>query len=234
MSFVNRDEAGRRLGHRLVRLGLHDPVVLALPRGGVPVGYRVAGALGAPFDVILVRKLGVPFQPELAMGAVGEEGVRVLEREVVAAAGVTEQELRRVETRERAELERRARRYREGRERLSLRGVPALVVDDGMATGSTARAACLVAKARGARRTVVAVPVASAHAVDRLGEVADEVVVLEVPEPFFAVGQWYLHFDQTSDDDVTALLAAARHIPTGAPSPSPPTDGGVPEAEVDG
>ncbi len=210
MPFLNRDEAGRLLGERLSELALVDPVVLALPRGGVPVAYRVAEALQAPLDVIVVRKLGVPFQPELAMGAIGEDGVRVLEGEVVAAAGVTEAEIRSVEARERAELERRAERYREGRGRVPLPGRTAVVVDDGMATGSTARAACLVARAHGATEIVMAVPVASGHAIHALGTVADDVVALEVPEPFYAVGQWYLRFDQTSDEDVVALLQRAQ------------------------
>lgn len=210
MPFRDRDDAGRRLGARLAALPLVDPVVLALPRGGVPVAEQVAAAIDAPLDVIVVRKLGVPFQPELAMGAVGEDSVRVLDDDVVRAAGVTDEELAHVESRERAEVDRRARRYRAGAPPILLQGRTAIVVDDGMATGATARAACLVARAHGAAQVVMAVPVASGHAVARLREVSDAVVVLEQPEPFFAVGLWYERFDQTADDDVVSILAEAR------------------------
>jgi putative phosphoribosyl transferase len=208
--FRDRDEAGRRLGERLAELPLVDPVVLALPRGGVPVADRVAMAIDAPLDVIVVRKLGVPFQPELAMGAVGEGSVRVLDDDVVRAAGVTQEELADVESRERAEVDRRARRYRDGAPPIPLSGRTAIVVDDGMATGATARAACLVARAHGAAHVVMAVPVASGHAMARLRQVSDALVVLEQPEPFFAVGLWYQRFDQTADGDVVSLLAQAR------------------------
>lgn len=210
MPFIDRDRAGKRLGAQLGDFALVDPVVLALPRGGVPVGSRVAQALEAPLDVIVVRKLGVPFQPELAMGAIGEDGVRVLDRAVIDACGVRESEIRTIEIRERAELEQRADRYRSGHPRIPLPGRTAVIVDDGMATGSTARAACLVARAHGAAEIVVGVPVASAHAITQLGDVTDQVVALEVPEPFYAVGQWYLRFDQTSDADVVELLDRAR------------------------
>src|SRR5688572_11583629 len=141
MSFVDRADAGRRLGQRLEPLRGQDVVVLGLPRGGVPVAFEVAKALGAPLDVIVVRKLGLPFRPELAMGAIGEGGYEVLDRALAARAGVTERELRRVEARERAELESRVRRLRRGRAPLDLTGRVALVVDDGIATGSTARVA---------------------------------------------------------------------------------------------
>jgi len=207
--FRDREEAGRLLADRLAELHPADPVVLALPRGGVPVAYPVAAALGAPLDVVVVRKLGVPFQHELAMGAVGEDGVRVLDDEVVEACRIRADELAEVEARERAEVERRAQRYRDGAPRVQLVGHTAVVVDDGMATGSTARAACRVARAHGAASVVMAAPVASGHAVRQLLAVADAVVVLEQPEPFFAVGQWYLRFDQTSDAEVVDLLARA-------------------------
>lgn len=208
--FLDRDHAGRELGARFRRVPLADPVVLALPRGGVPVGAGVANALGAPLDVVVVRKLGVPFQPELAMGAVGEDGVLVFDDEVVRACAVSPEELGAVEERERAEVDRRARRYRGGAPRLALAGRSAVVVDDGMATGSTARAACAVTREHGARAVIVAAPVASGHAVSLVREVADDVVVLELPEPFFAVGQWYRGFDQTSDAEVVSYLEAAR------------------------
>ncbi len=216
MEFRDRYEAGRRLGEQLVGNGLSgaDVVVLGLPRGGVPVAALVAGALGAPLDVIVVRKLGVPFQPELAMGAVGEEGALVLNRQLVRMVGVDEPELAAVERRERAEVERRARRFRAGRPPLPLEGRTAVIVDDGVATGSTAGAACQVARARGAARVVLAVPVAPRSSVRSLAEVADQVVCLELPEPFFAVGQFYEDFTQVTDDDVVAMLErAGAHVP---------------------
>lgn len=206
MPFTDRSEAGRRLAERLRDYQGQDVVVLGLPRGGVPVAYQVARALRAPLDVILVRKLGVPFQPELAAGAIGEGGVRVLNREVVRHTRITADELTAVERTEREELRRRTTRYRGDEAPLALVGRTAIVVDDGVATGSTARAACQVARAHGARRVVLAVPVGSADAVEELGEDADEVVCLETPAWFRAIGQWYADFSQTSDDEVIRLL----------------------------
>lgn len=209
MLFADRTDAGRRLGAILQHLR-HEPlVVLGLPRGGVPVAFEVAKVLGSPLDVIVVRKLGVPFQPELAMGAVGEDGVRIINDEVVRMAGVSPEELAAVEARERAELERRARRFRGDRPRLPLEGRTALVIDDGIATGSTARAACRVARSRGASRVVLAVPVAPEGWADRIGNDADECVSIETPESFFAIGEFYANFSQTSDDEVAACLARA-------------------------
>ena len=207
--FRDRLDAGRRLAGELAHLEGEDVVVLGLPRGGVPVAFEVARALGAPLDVIVVRKLGVPFQPELAMGAIGEEGVLVLQPDVVRMAGVGEQELAAVERREGAELERRAARFRAGRPRPSLEGRTAVIVDDGIATGSTARAACQVARAQGAARVVLAVPVAPGSSASELSDAADELVILELPEPFFAVGEWYEDFSQISDDEVVTLLRRA-------------------------
>lgn len=233
MPFVDRDQAGHALGEWLGRMALVDPVVLALPRGGVPVGYQVAAVLGAPLDVIVVRKLGAPFQRELAMGAIGEGSVRVLDDDVLLACGLTDEEVDATEARERRELERRVRQYREGAPRIDLSGRTAVVVDDGMATGSTARAACSVARAQGAGYVVMAVPVASGHAVAQLEEVSDAVVVLEQPEPFYAVGQWYHRFDQTSDADVVALLAQARARTSHHTADRPPSEeerGGGPNA----
>jgi putative phosphoribosyl transferase len=210
--FVDRDQAGRLLGARLAQVPLSDPVVLALPRGGVPVGYRVARAVHAPLDIVVVRKLGVPGQPELAMGAIGEDGVRVMDDDVVTATGVGGAETRAVEDRARAELERHVATYRSTCPRIPLPGRAAVVVDDGMATGATARAACLVARAHGAVRVVMAAPVASRQSVALLGRVADEVIALEEPEPFYAVGQWYLDFQQTTDEQVLSLLGASRRV----------------------
>lgn len=193
----------------LRHLGRRDPVVLGLPRGGVPVAYEVAQALGAPLDVIVVRKLGVPYHPELGFGAIGEGGVRVISEEIVRRAGVGEKDLVAVERAEAAELVRRAHAYREGRPRLPLEGRAVVVVDDGVATGATARAACQVVRAQGAAYVVLAVPVAPPDAAARLREDADEVVCLSAPVLFSAVGEWYRDFSQTSDEEVVALLARA-------------------------
>lgn len=206
MYFFDRTEAGRKLGERLAYLRGQDVVVLGLPRGGVPVAAEVADALGAPLDVIMVRKLGVPAQPELGMGAIGEGGVRVLNRSVMAAVRVDERALQRVEEREAEVLRRRAEAFRGDRPPVSLKGRTAVVVDDGIATGSTAIAACQVARAHGASRIVLATPVAPPGVLDRLAEEADEVVCLEAPEVFFAIGEFYSDFTQVSDDEVVALL----------------------------
>ena len=217
MAFIDRADAGRRLAARLQHLRGDQVVVLGLPRGGVPVAYEVARALDAPLDVIVVRKLGVPFQPELAMGAIGEEGVRIINEEVVSIAGVSASQLDEVEARERTELEVRVRRFRGGRPPIGLEGRIVVVVDDGIATGSTARAACQVARARGAARVVLAVPVAPPDWRGRLGKFADELVCLHTPDPFYAVGQFYDNFTQTSDEEVVACLErAARPVPRAA------------------
>ena len=204
--FADRTQAGRLLAGRLQHLRGQPLVVLGLPRGGVPVAFEVAAALDAPLDVIVVRKLGVPSQPELGMGAIGEDGVRVVDRELVRRAGVTERELAEVEARERAELERRVRRFRGDRPRLPLAGRVAVVVDDGIATGATARAACQVVHEHGAARVVLAVPVAPREWIERMAGAADEFVSVDTPEPFFAVGQFYDNFSQTTDDEVVACL----------------------------
>ncbi|MGO9855168.1 MAG: phosphoribosyltransferase family protein [Acidimicrobiales bacterium] len=211
MRFRDRREAGRQLAEvvRRADLGGGDAVVLGLPRGGVPVAFEVARALDAPLDVIVVRKLGVPFQPELAMGAIGEGGVLVVNQEVRQSSGVEAADIEVVASRERAELDRRARQYRGGRAHLDLEGRCALVVDDGIATGSTMRAACQVARALGAARVVIAAPVASRQAVAALRDVCDEILCVEVPEPFYAVGEWYRDFSQTSDDEVVELLRSS-------------------------
>jgi putative phosphoribosyl transferase len=215
IAFADRVDAGRQLAARLKYLRGQDVVVLGLPRGGVPVAFEVAQALDAPLDVIVVRKLGVPFQPELAMGAIGEGGVEVLNSEVLTAAQVTEEQLHAVESRERALLEARVELLRRGRARVDLSGRVAVIVDDGIATGSTARAACDVARHLGAARVVLAVPVGSAERVQDLAE-ADEVVCVSTPRWFMAVGNHYRDFSPTSDDGVIVLLdAAARRIQGG-------------------
>ena len=206
--FRDRVEAGRKLGLALAGLRGKDVVVLGLPRGGVPVAAEVANALDAPLDVIVVRKLGVPFQPEVAMGAIGEGGARVLDRRVVSLARVTDDDLRTVEVRERALLESRLERYRRGRAPKDLRGRTAVIVDDGIATGSTARVACKVARQLGAARVVLAVPVAPERAMDSLPE-ADQVLSLISPRDFEAVGYYYRDFSPTTDEEVVHLLDAA-------------------------
>ena len=212
LRFENRSEAGRRLAEKLGALKGHDVVVLGLPRGGVPVAYEVARALDAPLDVIVVRKLGVPYQPEVGMGAIGEDGARVINPDIVRSAGVSSSELAEVEAAERAELARRAERFRAGRRRIALAGRIALLVDDGIATGSTAKAACEVARQQGANLVVMATPVAPVGVARTLADSVDELIVLESPASFLGVGQFYADFTQTADEDVVALLdrAAAR------------------------
>ncbi len=206
MIFVDRMDGGRSLAGRLMHLRDRNVVVVGLPRGGVPVAAEVAKALNAPLDVILVRKLGVPSRPELGMGAIGENGVRVLNDEVVRSVGVTSDQIAQVEARERSELERRVERFRAGRELIALTGRVVVIVDDGIATGSTARAACQVARAHGASHIVLAVPVAPPGWEQDLVGVADEYVCVATPEAFSAVGQFYSNFTQVTDDDVVACL----------------------------
>jgi putative phosphoribosyl transferase len=211
MLFADRRDAGRQLAAALQHLHGQPAVVLGLPRGGVPVAAEVARALKAPLDVIVVRKLGVPFQPELGMGAVGEDDVEVTDAEVMRAAGVRSAEVAEVEERERAEVRRRAQRYRGDRPMVPLSGMVAVIVDDGIATGSTAKAACRIARALGAARVVLAVPVAPRGWQDRIDGEADELVSVATPDRFLAIGQFYDDFSQTSDAEVVAALAAAAH-----------------------
>ncbi|MFJ8440299.1 phosphoribosyltransferase family protein [Kitasatospora griseola] len=214
MYFTDRTEAGRALAAALTdtpALGAdpQGPVVVALPRGGVPVAVEVAAALGAPLDVCVIRKVGTPGQSELAMGAVGEDGARVVNQAVVDAVGVTPEEFAAVEARERAELARRAAAYREGRPPVPLTGRTVLVVDDGVATGSTALAACRLVRARGASRVVLAVPVAPHDWTSRLSGAADAFVAVHAPSRFMAVGEFYRDFRQVEDGEVLAALARA-------------------------
>jgi putative phosphoribosyl transferase len=211
MPFRDRVDAGRRLADSLradptVGADTGAVIVLGLPRGGVPVAFEIAQQLGAPLDVILVRKLGVPAQPELAMGAIGEDGVQVVNAAVLRSARISDEVLAAVVDRERAELERRAARIRAVRPRESLRARTAVIVDDGIATGATMRAACEVARAAGAARVVVAAPVAPPNTVAELRDVSDDVIVTEMPSRFFAIGEFYRDFSATTEDEVVQLL----------------------------
>jgi predicted phosphoribosyltransferase len=221
--FRDRSEAGDVLAGRLGHYaGADDVLVLALPRGGVPVAARVARALGAPLDVFVVRKLGVPGHEELAMGAIASGGVRVVNEQVVGRLGLGEEDLRRVAEVEARELARRERRYREDRPPPELAGRVVILVDDGLATGSTMRAAVAAARRAGPARVVVAVPTAPASTCQRLAEEADEVICATTPRPFRAVGYSYRSFPQTSDEEVRAILRAAWG---GAPNSQAPASG---------
>jgi predicted phosphoribosyltransferase len=216
MLFTDRSEAGRVLAARLGRYaGRDDVVVLALPRGGVPVGYEVARALGAPLDVFLVRKLGVPGHEELAMGAIASGGVRVLNEDVIRALGLPPEAIDAVAEMEQAEMARREQAYRDGRPFPNVRDRIVILVDDGLATGSTMRAAVAALRQMGPGWIVVAVPVGAADTCRDLRSEADEVVCARQPEPFFAVGAWYRDFSQTTDEEVRELLqgqdALSRH-----------------------
>ena len=212
--FRDRREGGRCLAAALrAYAGRDDVVVLALPRGGVPVAHEVARALGAPLDVFVVRKLGVPWHEELAMGAIATGGLRILNDEVVRAYGVTDDEIEAVAGREREELERRLRRYRGDRPRPDVAGRTVVLVDDGLATGATMHAAVEALRAEAPAAIVVAVPVAAQDACDGFLGIADDVVCAMTPEPFEAVGLWYVDFRQTTDEEVHELLARSRAAP---------------------
>ena len=206
MIFADRIDAGERLAKGLAHLAGSECVVLAIPRGGVIVGEVIARELGAPLDVVVPRKIGAPGNPELAIGAVAP-GIRVLDPRMVGALGVTDRYLEREIAEQEAEIERRQHAYRGGRPPQPVEGRVAIVVDDGVATGSTAVAALRWARARGAERVVLAVPVAPPQSLERLRAEAEEVVVLETPQPFLAVGEWYRDFDQTTDEQVVEALA---------------------------
>ncbi len=227
--FADRRDAGRRLAEALQRLRDEDPIVLALPRGGVPVAFEVARALDAPLDILLVRKIGAPYQPEYGIGAVAEGGVRFIRTEDVEVIGVAEEEVEAIIQRETEELERRGRAYRGEREPLPVEGRTVLLIDDGIATGGTAVAAGRALKARGASRVILAVPVGPPGSEMRLRGEFEEVICLQEPHGFFGIGQFYVDFGQLSDQDVIDLLAAA-HAPVADPSgvaDPPPTERAV-------
>jgi putative phosphoribosyl transferase len=209
--FTDRADAGKRLARQLAWMRGENVVVLGLPRGGVPIAFEVAEGLGAPLDVIVVRKLGLPVQPELAMGAVGEGGILIINHEVVRRSWVSSQDVAAAERRERQELERQAGRFRAGRARVAVSGRTAVLVDDGIATGSTARAACEVARGQGAARVIMTAPVGapgSAAALRDSGS-CDEVHLLRAPSSFSSVGEWYADFTPVSDAEVASLLERA-------------------------
>ena len=209
--YADRADAGRRLSESLTRYRERDVLVLGLPRGGVPVAFEVAKALAAPLDVLVVRKLGVPSQPELAFGAIGEDGVRVINESVLRHVPVSAADIAEVEAAQRAELQRRVERYRGGRTPQPLAGRVVILVDDGFATGSTARAACLVARAHGVATLVLAAPIGAPDTIAELRSYADAVVCPGAPHYFSAVGQGYDDFQQTSDEEVVRLLECAEH-----------------------
>lgn len=210
MEYLDRRDAGRRLAVELAPLAAEQPVVVALPRGGVPVGFEVARALGAPLEILAVRKLGAPGNPELGVGAVAEDGTGVLDPRSADAVGMTQDLLDATLTRESAELRRRVERYRDGRPAISVSGRSVIIVDDGLATGLTDLAAVRALRKRGARSIVVAVPVGSGESVAMLAQEADRVVCLTVPQRLFGVGAWYHDFAPVSDEEVLALLAEAH------------------------
>lgn len=218
-AFSDRREAGRELASLLpVSLRPDDVIVLALPRGGVPVAYEIARALGATLDVFLVRKLGTPGHPELAMGAIASGGIRVLNDEVVQHLNIPPELIDAVAEREQSELERREAAYRQGRPMPSLRNRTVILVDDGLATGSTMKAAVKAVKQELPARVIVAVPVGAPETCHALADIADEVICARMPEAFSAVGQWYRDFTQTTDDEVSELLSAHSQLSTKHPA----------------
>jgi len=219
--YRDRFDAGRQLAAKLSAYANRDDVVvLALPRGGVPVGYEVAGALNVPLDVFLVRKLGLPGYEELAMGAIASGGVQVLNEDVVRQFQVPEEVIQAVAADQLVELERRAELYRAGREAIDLANKTVILIDDGLATGSTMRAAVQALRHAGPSRIIVAVPVGARDTCEHLRHEADEVICAEMPENFSAVGRWYLDFSQTTDEEVCELLNRAAHERRGTRIPS--------------
>lgn len=220
--FSDRTDAGRRLAARLAEDRYEHPIIYAMPRGGVPVAAEVATALDTPLDLVLVRKLGVPFQPELAFGALvdGPEPEVVLNQDVVEMSGITAGQIDAIRNREAAENERRRNVYMRGRERLDPHGRDVIVIDDGLATGASAIAAVRALKRRGSARVILAIPVAPVETLERVRKEADLVVCLESPSPFWSIGQWYGDFHQLEDEDVIAAIAAVGRRRRSAAGPS--------------
>ena len=214
MPFQDRRDAGRRLAEALAERTITAPAVIGLPRGGVPVGHEVAARLGAPLEVLMVRKLGYPAQPELGIGAIAEGGVRVLNEELVRHLGVSDEMLDEVTEREQRELERRVDLYRAGRPPIPLTGRTAILVDDGLATGFTARAAIESLRRQGAARIVLAVPVGSPDTVAGLRGEVDEIVAVETPAALGAIGMYYREFGQVADEEVARILGATPPEPS--------------------
>ncbi len=208
--FADRSDAGRRLAQQLMPLRAERPVVVALPRGGVPVAYEISAALEAPLEVLAVRKLGAPHNPEFGIGAVAEDGTGVLDRDAIAALGVGEDQLEAILEREAAELRRRVELYRRGRPRLDLEDRTVIVVDDGIATGVTDAAALRALRSMEPRKLVLAVPVCAPESAARLARDADQMICLQQPELFYGVGHWYHDFSQVSDEEVLALLGRSQ------------------------
>ncbi len=214
--FSDRTQAGKALAERLAEQKPEDPIVLALPRGGLPVAAEVAGALDAPLGLLLVRKVGVPYQPELAAGAVvdGDEPEYIINQDILRATGISEDEFRAVAAKQLDEIERRRALYYRGREPVPVSGRTAIIVDDGIATGATVKAGIMGVRRRAPKRIILAVPVAPKDTVDELRELVDEVICLEMPEPFYAIGCHYLDFRQLTDDDVIRILGEAKPAET--------------------
>ena len=210
MRFMNRSHAGRKLARRLDHLKGEATVVLGLPRGGIPVGFEVARRLSAPLEVLLVRKLGAPFQPELAIGALGEGGIQIIDEDRVRRLRIGSDHIERLVRQEQNEMTRQAEVFRQGNQSVDLYGKMAVIVDDGIATGSTAQAACAIARRLGADRIVMAAPVAPCHAPATFAGTADEFVAVSMPRRFSAIGHFYADFRPTPDHQVVELLERAR------------------------
>jgi len=223
--FRDRTDAGRKLASHLMHYASQCPVVIGLPRGGVPVATEVAAALGAPLDVCVVRKVGAPMQPELAIGAVAEEDVSYIDSVLMQRLGISPSSIREHIEAKRSEIADRVRRFRKGSSPVDVRGKTVIVVDDGIATGATARVAIMALRARGATRIVLAVPVGARDSLEQLAEVADEVVCPHSEIAFFAVGEWYIDFAPTTDDDVVAILSATRQPSARMPRSEQPSHG---------
>jgi len=226
MAFQDRAQAGRELAKRLGGFANRPGViVLGIPRGGVPVAFEVAARLDAPLDVFIVRKLGVPAQEELAFGAIASGGIRFVDREIVEAAGISDLQMERVTAKEKAELDRRERAYRGKRPPIPLAGKTVILVDDGIATGSSMQAAINALRLAKPFRLVIAVPVAPASTCRRLKREVDDLICIEVPESFYAIGEFYEDFSQVADQEVTALLLKSmQKLATGVARKEPPND----------